>query len=139
MLTYRVVLERDTNGTILATCPDFPEVAAVGDDEPAALREVFDAIETAIHGRIGDREPVPVPRAPAKSATSVTLSGQVTLKALLHNAMLEKGMRKADLGNLLGLHPPQVDRLLDPRHSTKLESLESAFAALGKRLEMKVA
>ena len=139
MLTYKVVLEPDTNGTLLATCPDFPEVAAVGDDEQAALLEVIDAIETAIQGRISDRLPVPGPSPASKKDTTVALNGQVTLKALLHNTMLIQGYRKSDLAKDLGVHMPQVDRLLDTRHNTKLDALEAAFAALGKKLEVKVA
>jgi hypothetical protein len=34
---------------------------------------------------------------------------------------------------------PQVDRLLDPRHSSKLEAMEAAFLSLGKRLNISLA
>jgi antitoxin HicB len=33
---------------------------------------------------------------------------------------------------------PQVDRLLDPRHSSKLDAIEAAFNKLGKRLEVSI-
>jgi antitoxin HicB len=56
MLRCAVILAEDDNGTILATCPDVPEAATFGEDrEDASLRAV-DAIETAIQGRIADRE-----------------------------------------------------------------------------------
>ncbi|WP_250537928.1 MULTISPECIES: hypothetical protein [unclassified Caballeronia] len=34
---------------------------------------------------------------------------------------------------------PQVNRLLDPRHSSKLEAMEAAFLSLGKRLNISLA
>jgi antitoxin HicB len=34
---------------------------------------------------------------------------------------------------------PQVDRLLNPRHSSKLEAIEAALLTLGKRLSISVA
>jgi len=33
---------------------------------------------------------------------------------------------------------PQVDRLVDIRHSSKLENIEAAFRSLGKNLEVRV-
>jgi len=34
----------------------------------------------------------------------------------------------------LGVHPPQVDRLLDFRHASRLDVVEDALAAVGKKL-----
>ena len=45
-------------------------------------------------------------------------------------------MRKADLARLLGVHMPQVDRLLDLRHRSKLEQVEAALNAVGYRIEL---
>ena len=59
MLRYPVVLTEDDNGTILATCPNFPEAATFGADREDALLRAIDAIETAIQGRIADRESLP--------------------------------------------------------------------------------
>jgi antitoxin HicB len=47
-------------------------------------------------------------------------------------------MRKADLARLLGVHMPQVDRLLDLRHRPKLEQVEAALNAVGYRIELAV-
>jgi antitoxin HicB len=44
-------------------------------------------------------------------------------------------MRKADLARLLGVHMPQVDRLLDLRHRSKLEQADAALNAVGYRIE----
>lgn len=48
-------------------------------------------------------------------------------------------MRKADLARRLGWHAPQVDRLLDLRHASRLDHYDAAFAALGRRIAVSLA
>jgi antitoxin HicB len=136
MLRYPVALTDDDNGTILATCPDLPEAATFGEDRDDALLRAVDAIETAIQGRIADREPVPLPSVIGE--TVVELPMQATLKVLLYRAMRERKLRKAALARRLGWKAPQVDRLFDLRHASRLDQLEAAFTALGKRLEIEI-
>jgi antitoxin HicB len=62
----------------------------------------------------------------------------VEAKVMLSNAMIERRMRKSDLARSLGVHLPQVDRLLNLRHSSKIEAIEEAFRAVGKRLTIAV-
>jgi antitoxin HicB len=136
MLRYPVILTEDDNGTILATFPDLPEAATFGEDREDALLRAIDAIETAVQGRIADREPVPPPSAPGE--TMVELPMQTTLKILLYRAMRERRLRKAALARRLGWKAPQVDRLFDLRHASRLDQLEAAFTALGKRLDVEI-
>jgi antitoxin HicB len=136
MLRYAVNLRPDDNDTVLVTFPDFPEATTVGEDREDALLRAVDALETAIQGRIGDREEVPLPDAAA--ALAVELSIQTSLKVLLYRAMRERDVRKANLARHLGWKAPQVDRLFDLRHASRLDQLEAAFAALGKRIEVVV-
>lgn len=138
MLTYSVKLE-DDGGTYLVTCKSLPEVTSVGEDVQEALLNAEDAIETAIMGRIADRVEIPVDTKIRKDEHEVELSSQATLKVLLHNEMLQQGLRKSELARRLEVHMPQVDRLLNVRHSSKLEAMETAFSKLGKRLEVSVA
>jgi antitoxin HicB len=137
-MEYAIELERDTNGTYLVNFPDFPNVHSVGDDEGEALLNAADALETALDAALRSRQPFPS-ASKTKGTHTVCLGAQASAKAELHNLMLGQGVRKSDLARLLHLHMPQVDRLLDVRHSTKLETLEAAFAVLGKRLEVRVA
>jgi antitoxin HicB len=136
MLRYAVNLRPDDNDTVLVTFPDFPEATTFGEDREDALLRAVDALETAIQGRIGDREEVPLPDAAA--ALAVELSIQTSLKVLLYRAMRERDVRKANLARHLGWKAPQVDRLFDLRHASRLDQLEAAFAALGKRIEVVV-
>jgi len=103
------------------------------------LREVVNAIELAIRCRIADREVVPVSGKEKEQLTPVRVPARVIIKAELHNEMLAQGVRKGELARRLGLHMPQVDRLLNPGHSTKLDTLEQAFASLGRALDLSIA
>jgi len=48
------------------------------------------------------------------------------------------GINKSELARRLNRHLPQVDRLLDLRHDSRLDQLENAFRAIGKQLTVAV-
>ncbi|EKE69416.1 type II toxin-antitoxin system HicB family antitoxin [Oceanibaculum indicum] len=133
MLTYPVVLTRDDNGTLLATCPDLPEVTSYGETAEAAVRQARNAIEEAIAARLDAWEPVPEG---TDGAVQATLSTLLTLKVTLYRTLWEQGKTRADLMRLLGWKRTQVDRLFDPNHATQLDQFDAAFAALGKGIDV---
>lgn len=137
MLTFSINLTRDDNGTFLVTCPDLPEVTTFGEDEEDAKLRALDAIEEAVAGRIADREEIPAP-SPAGGRVEVTLPVLVALKVHLHQLMVASGVRKADLARKLDVHAPQVDRLLNIRHASRLDQMEAAFRVLGHRIDLHV-
>ena len=134
MLRYPVELTRDDNDTLLVGFPDFPEAHTFGDDREEALARAVDALETVIDVYIRDRRPIPAP-SPVNDE-SVSLPALVDAKVQIYNAMLAGGVGKAALAKRLNVHLPQVDRLLDVKHGSKVEQLEAAADALGGRLEM---
>jgi antitoxin HicB len=134
---YSIVLTPDDNGTLLVTCPDLPEVTTFGEDEEDARVRGLDAIEEALAARIAHREEIPVSSA-AHGRPVVSLPPLTAAKVELYQATREKGISKAALGRALGLHGPQVDRLLNVRHSSKIEQIDRAFRTMGKHLEITV-
>lgn len=137
MSTYSYTLTPDDNGTLLVLFPDVPEAAAVAESATDAPQQAADGLETALQMYIDARRPIPSPS--FESGDSVTLGVSVTAKLLLSDAMVHQGIRKADMARLLGVHSPQVDRLLDLGHASKVEAVESALHALGHRLEVALA
>ena len=135
-MRYPVELSPDDNGTLLVTAPDFPEVVSFGDDREDALARAADAIETAMMGRIAAREIVPRPS--KAGADFAVLPALTAAKLSLYWAMMEDGVGKAALAKRLSWHLPQVDRLLDLTHASKLDAIEAALAAMGRNLEIKV-
>ena len=138
MLAYPVELTPDTNGTLLVTFPDFPEATTFGRDEGDALLRAVDALETVLAARIDDREEIPLPSGPA-GRRLVALPALSAAKVLLDRAMREAGVRKTDLARRLGWQGPQIDRLLDLGYASRLDQIEQALAALGKRLTVDIA
>ena len=136
-MNYPVVLTPDDNGTILAVCPDLPEVATFGEDQEDALRRAADAIEEALAARIAHREEIPVP-SPTQGRPRAVLPLLTVAKVELYLTARAQGITKAVLGRRLDLHGPQVDRLFDVRHSSKIEQIDRALRSMGKRLEVRV-
>jgi antitoxin HicB len=138
---YPIVLEPDANGTLLVTCPDLPEVTTWGEDEEDALRHAADAIEEALAARMAHREPIPEPSrkqiaaAQGMPATRIpSLPPLTDAKVALYRAAHSAGISKAELGRRLGWHAPQIDRLFDLNHHSRIEQIDQALRVLGKRL-----
>jgi antitoxin HicB len=69
----------------------------------------------------------------------VPLSALRMAKTALYDAMCDQGVGRAELARRLRWHLPQVARLLDLRHASRVEHVEAALAALGLRLIVDVA
>jgi antitoxin HicB len=138
MLSYPVKLTPDDNGTILVTAPDLPEVSTFGADKAAALVRAADAIATALKGRIRAREAIPAASAPRRGQRRVRLPAIVATKLELYRAMIETRTRKADLARKLGVHAPQIDRLLDLDHKSQLDQIEAAAKAIGREFHIEL-
>lgn len=138
MLRYPVDIIKDTNGSFLVTCPDIPEMASVGEDIESALLEAEEGLAVALEFYFDDKRTIPLPSTPKKNQATVPLSILRSLKVLLLNEMLSQGVKKAEMARRLDVHMPQVDRLLDFRHPSKIDFVEKAFSKLGKSVSLSV-
>ncbi len=134
-MQYPVRLTKDDNGTILVGFPDFPEAHTFGDDREEALARAVDALTTSVEAYIRDKRDIP---APSRGRTLVEVPALTAAKIELWMAMRSQKVGKAALRARLNCHMPQIDRLLDVRHHSRLDQLEAAFASLGKRLVVTV-
>jgi antitoxin HicB len=134
---YWVNFTPDDNGTLLVRCRDLPEVTTFGRTKPDALARAANAIEEALAARIAHRDPIPEGKR-RRGGQFVAVPLQTAAKVALYRVMQDKGVRKADLQRRLSAHGPQIDRLLDVRHASRLDQIETALAALGKRLVLDV-
>jgi len=126
------------DGVHIASCRDLPALNSVGDTQTEALQESVDALALALQGLIDERRPIPRPSEKKRGEHWVALPALDVAKLGLYEAMRAKGMRKSDLGRLLHIHAPQVDRLLSLTHQSKLEQVEAALARLGYRVDVTV-
>lgn len=130
MLKYPVILERDDH-TIQVTSPDFPELNTFGMDWEEAIARATDALEEAIAARVHDGLDIPLPSSGRDTAKLPTLT---TVKVLLYRGMREQGVGKAELARRLGWHLPQVDRVLDVQHNSRMDQMDAAMGAIGRHL-----
>jgi antitoxin HicB len=119
-MRYPVNLQPDTGG-FFVSFPDIPEALTQGDDRENALFMGLDALITAFDFYFEDSRPVPPPSAITGDYVDVPLS--VASKVMLLNSFLEQ----------------EVTRLFDLHHSTKIDTIQRAMSALGKRLELQAA
>ena len=132
MLSYPIALE-DDDGTVVVTSADFQELSTCGDDRDEALARAVDALEEAIAARIHDGRDIPSPSLGKHRATLPTLTA---IKVILYQGMRDQGIGKAELARRLGWHLPQVDRVLDVQHHSRLDRMDAALRAIGRRLEV---
>jgi antitoxin HicB len=139
MFNYPVVLEAQPEGGFVVTFPDVPEAITQGEDEEEALLYAVEALESALLFYISDRKPLPAPSQPKRGQRVVRPSALEAAKLGVYQAMTEQGVKKSELARRLGWHMPQVDRLLDLRHASRLDQIEAAARALGRHVEVRVA
>ena len=136
MLIYSVTLE-DTDGQVIARSDRFPELFTYGDDREDALEAARDALVETLTKRIRDREDIPEGLDPAEidpvKEEILQLPTQLELKVSLYREMRGQAVTKAELARRLHCDQKQIDRLLDLRHASRLDQLDQAYTALGKR------
>jgi len=137
-MRYRVALEPASNGTVIATFPDVPEAHTAGNDEAQALERAPDALETALAIYVDERRDLPRPKRPRKGDWMVALPPMAAAKLAIYQAMRDQGVTQVELAGRLGCDPKDIRRLLDLMHNSRLDRLDSALAALGKRLQIEV-
>ncbi|WP_435952720.1 hypothetical protein [Dryocola sp. BD626] len=110
---------------------DFNNLHSVALTEDDIELEARDGITAFIGDLIDSRIPIPEPSSAQEGEIVIHLPILTCMKAALHNAMISTGTRKADLARKLNQKGPQIDRLLDVSHASKVETLEQALYLLG--------
>jgi antitoxin HicB len=137
MIRYPVRIIKE-GSAYLAHFPDVPIAHTFGNSKEECLRNALDALETAFIALMSDRSVIPEPSRVKRGMDFVILPALAEAKISLYREMLAAGLRKAELARRLGWHKPQVDRLLDLRHDSRLDQIEQAFAAFGKRVRIAI-
>ena len=139
-MKFPVILTPDEEaGGFVVTFPDIPEAITQGETLDEALKMAQDALETALEFYFDDKRAIPRPSKPKRGQHTVVLPPSLAAKVLLLNEMLAQNVRPAELARLLHTTPQEVNRLTNLRHTTRIDGIDSALRALGKRLEVSVA
>ena len=132
-LAYPAQLEAEGDGGYVVTFPDFGVGATQGDSLDEALAQAADLLETMIANYMAEGWDLPAPSA-AAGRPLVRLAPLVAAKTEVYRAMRAAGVSKAELARRVGVSPQQAQRLFDIRHASRLDQIDAALAALGRRL-----
>src|SRR5579871_4337952 len=133
--TYPARFLREKNGKgFHVRFPDLPEALTGGVDLDDTHHQAADCLAEALAGRIRRGDEIPVPSKLKRGQYSVSVPLYLAPKLALYLALREAGMRNTELAKRLGVSETVVRRMLDPKHNTKPERIQSALAALGKRI-----
>ena len=134
---YPVVVHLE-DGSVWVSCPDVPEMACAGDTSEEALFDAVDALESALSFYVDKKMAIPLPATPTEGQPVVRLPALTAAKAALWNTMVAQKISKTEMARRLGVNRPQVDRLVDLLHRSKIEQVEHALHVLGQRIELSV-
>jgi antitoxin HicB len=132
-LAYPAHLEAEGDGGYVVTFPDFGVGATQGDSFDEAVAQAADLLETMVANYMAEGWDLPVP-SPAAGRPLVRLAPLVAAKAEVYRAMRTAGISKAELARRVGISPQQAQRLFDIHHASRLDQIDAALAALGRRL-----
>ena len=97
----------------------------------------LDALVTAFEFYFEDGNKVPPPG--DITGEFVEVPSSVVAKVLMLNAFIDSGLSQVELAARMGVKKQEVTRLFDLKHSTKIDTIQRALLALGRRLELSVA
>ena len=120
-------------GGFIVNFPDLPNGWSQGETRDEALAQAEDLLDEMILGKMEHNEDVPRP-SPRKGRPVVALPALTAAKFEAYRAMRAAGLNKRQLAERLGWQPSQVTRLFDGRHASRLDQIEAALNALGRRL-----
>lgn len=126
------------DGAYIVTFRDVPESITQGGNFEEAMFLAEDVLICGLEFYFENDKPIPLPSEPQADEIMVYLSDIVYVKALLHNARLETEMSKAELARFMDVRPPEMQRILNPRHNTKLDTISRMLSKLGRPLKLSI-
>ena len=138
METYLALFEPDRKaGGYVVTFPDFGYGATQGETDEEAMEMAQDLLMLTIEDYIRESKPLPRPKRHRGSKyRPVLLAALQSAKVDLYATFLESGLKKAEFARRIGIPKTHIARLFSLRHHSRLDQIEAAFAALGKRLHV---
>ena len=140
MEAYLALFESDRKaGGYVVTFPDFGYGVTQGETDEEALEMAQDLLMLTIEDCVREGKPLPIPsRRRGAKFRAVTLPALQSAKVELYIAFRKSGLKKAEFARRIGIPKTHIERLLSLRHQSRLDQLEAAFAALGKRVAIEI-
>ena len=130
VLAYPARFE-EQDGEMLVTFRDIERAITSGDGEVDALEQARDCLAEAVAGLLTEGEPIPGPSRARRGERLIPLDPVVAAKAMLSDAMRAAQVTQTELARRLDIDTRAVQRLLDPRHTSRMGALIGALSRLG--------
>ncbi|MFM0738912.1 type II toxin-antitoxin system HicB family antitoxin [Paraburkholderia xenovorans] len=137
MFRYPARIEPDEAG-FTVFFRDIPEALTSGETLEEAREMAADALATAMDFYFEDKRPVPLPSKPRRGEALIELPASLAAKVLLLNEMLAQKVTPSELARRLHTRAQDIQRVINLGHATKIDTIASALAALGMRLELSI-
>jgi antitoxin HicB len=137
-ISYPAFFEPIEDGWLLATFPDVPGAITNGEDYSATYDLAQDALGIMLDSYIWDHAALPPRSRPTKDQVVVELSALDSSKLALCLEMAKAKLTKTELAARLGVDEKEARRILAVGHNTKLDTLEAAFKAIGRKITIQV-
>ncbi|WP_077664595.1 MULTISPECIES: type II toxin-antitoxin system HicB family antitoxin [Rodentibacter] len=138
MLFYPAIFEPDEKSGYVAHFPQFG-----GFTQGETIEETKEMCEDLLISYLEDYfdmdKEIPMPDKVQKGQYAIALPTLMVAKVLLHNELVKRNINKASLARLLDASPAEVQRIMNLRHNTKINTIDRAFEALGKQLKLSLA
>jgi antitoxin HicB len=133
-MRYPVNFDNQPDG-ILISFPDIPEALSSAETSEEARAMAYDALISALEFYFEAYQQIP---SPSGSATGnfVELPPALTAKVMLLNTLAKSQVSYAELARRLGKKPQEVQRMIDLRHATKIDTIAAALETLGYQLQL---
>ncbi len=135
---YLALFEPDLKaGGYTVAFPDFGYGVTQGETTEEAMEMAQDLLMLTIGDYIREGKQLPGPaRRRGARFRPVPLPALQSAKVDLYTAFLESGLKKAEFARRIGIPKTRIERLFSLRHHSRLDQIEAALAALGKRLHV---
>ncbi|WP_286035741.1 type II toxin-antitoxin system HicB family antitoxin [Succinatimonas hippei] len=135
---YPALFESNGNNGFIVSFRDVKEALTEGSSLKDAKEKAIDALITSIEFYMDANKPFPLPSEPKNNEVLICLPISIVTKILLLNAMAEKHIRAIDLAKKMGIRPQEVNRILNLKHNTKIDTIERAFNSLNLNLTISI-
>jgi antitoxin HicB len=137
-ISYPAIFEPIEDGWIMVTFPNVPGAITNGENHAAAYEMAQDALGIMLDSYIWEHSALPPRSRPEKDQVVVELSALDSSKLTLCLEMAKAKLTKTELAARLGVDEKEARRILAVGHNTKLDTLEAAFKAIGRRITIQV-
>ena len=134
-MDYLLEVEKDGDALVISM-PAIPEFNAVAYSDDDINTQSLEAFELALDFYTETKRPIPLGENVNSANYSLSVPTTLTAKIYLYNEWLNSKQTKTELALKVGTPKQNFNRLFDFKYKSKIETIESALAAMGRRLDL---